>query len=470
MRRFSILIAGALALACLLVMNFGALRSQEGIDVVPGAGGSGSTQVIKTLNLTQADVRSVLMYLSSYGGVNIVASPSVEGNITVHLSNVTWREALDIILQTYNLVGINSDNYIRVVKASDYYTEKSAEEKSLSDRETMRPLETRIFSVKYNVASEIKSAVKGLLSARGTVDVDARTNSLIIRDLADNLARVTDLIGALDKETQQVKISAQLLEVESGFLREIGVDWRLVNQNYNSDSPPKIVNGQPSPDEAAIPPLFTDSPDRQTRAAEEGGVNGSSQVSSAKIGQFSISKIAKIGKENFNIRAVLATVESSNKGKIIAHPEVTTLDNVEAYIQMGQKIPIKQFDPSGNTIITFYDVGTKLRVTPHVTSENRILLHLVPERSSYQFDPNGVIINTQNAETNVVVENGETAVIGGLTNQEINTLKVGLPLLKDIPILGYLFGYNKRQVVTRDLVIFVTPTIVEKPVQAFNDK
>ena len=281
---------------------------------------------------------------------------------------------------------------------------------------------------------------------------------------------MTDLIGVLDKETQQVKISAQLLEVESGFLREIGVDWRIVNQNFNSDSPPKMVNGQPSPDEPAIPPLFTENPDRQNRANEEGSIGGTSQVSSAKIGQFSISKLAKIGKENFNVGAVLATVESSNKGKIIAHPEVTTLDNVEAYIQMGQKIPIKQFDPSGNTIITFYDVGTKLRVTPHVTSENRILLHLVPERSSYQFDPNGVIINTQNAETNVVVENGETAVIGGLTNQEINTLKVGLPLLKDIPVLGFLFGYNKRQVVTRDLVIFVTPTIVEKPVQAFNDK
>jgi type IV pilus assembly protein PilQ len=464
MRRFSILIASALALACLLVMNFGALRSQEGIDVVPGP--QGSPQVIKTLNLNQADIRSVLMYLSSYGGANIVASPSVEGNITVHLSNVTWRQALDIILQTYNLVGVDSDNYIRVVKAADYYNEKSAEEKNLSDRETLRPLETRIITVKFNVASEIKTAVKGLLSQRGTVDVDARTNSLIIRDLADNLNKVNDLIGALDKETQQVKISAQLLEVESGFLREIGVDWRIVNQNVRGETPPKTAGG----DELSGAPLFPENSPRQTYSSQEDRIGGADMVSTPRIGQFSVSKIAKIGNQSFNIGAILATVESSNKGKIIAHPEVTTLDNVEAYIQMGQKIPIKQFDPSGNTIITFYDVGTKLRVTPHVTSENRILLHLVPERSSYQFDPNGVIINTQNAETNVVVENGETAVIGGLTNQEINNLKVGLPLLKDIPILGYLFGYNKKQIVTRDLVIFVTPTIVEKPVQAFNDK
>ncbi len=461
MRRFSILIAAVLAMACLLVMNFGALRSQEGIDVTYGD--QGSPRIIKTLNLTQADIRSVLMYLSSYGGVNIVASPAVEGNITVHLSNVTWREALDIILHTYNLVGVKSKNYIRVVKAADYYAEKAAEEKSLQDRETMRPLETKIITVRYNVATELKTAVKGLLSPRGTVDVDPRTNSLIVRDLPDNLEKLEELVGTLDKETQQVKISAQLLEVESGFLRELGLDWRIVSANANPEVPPPSTN-------ADIPPLFPENPDRSVFADEEGRVGGASQVSTPKIGQFSISRIKKIGNQNFSIGAILATAEATNKGKIIAHPEVTTLDNVEAYIQMGQKIPIKQFDPSGNTIITFYDVGTKLRVTPHVTSENRILLHLVPERSSYQFDPNGVIINTQNAETNVVVENGETAVIGGLTNQEINTLRMGIPLLKDIPLIGYLFGYSKKQVTTRDLVIFVTPTIVEKPIQAFNDQ
>lgn len=457
MRRISIAIAAVLAMTCLVVINYGPLLSQEGIDVVPGT--QASPHVIKTLSLTQADIRSVLMYLSSYGGVNIVASPSVTGNVTVHLSNVTWKEALDIILQTYNLVSVESENYIRVVKADDYYLEKSAQEKHLQEQETMKPLTTRIVSVKYNVASEIKTAVKGLLSTRGTVDTDERTNSLIIRDLPENLNRIDELIGVLDKETEQVKISAQLLEVESGFLREIGVDWRIVNNVANNET-------NKTDDEFGISPLFPTNPDRQNYSEEEGRQFGTRQIAGDKLGQFSISRISG----DYNVGAILATVESSNKGKIIAHPEVTTLDNVEAYIQMGQKIPIKQFDPSGNTIITFYDVGTKLRVTPHVTSENRVLLHLIPERSSYQFDPNGVIINTQNAETNVVVENGETAVIGGLTNQEIKNLKVGLPFLKDIPVLGFLFGYNKKEVITRDLVIFVTPTIVDKPAQAFNDK
>ena len=416
-------------------------------------------KVIKNLTLTNADIKSVLMYLSSYSGVNIVASPSVQGNVTVRLSNVTWKEALNIILDTYVLVGVESENYIRVVNAADYYAEMAAEEKHLMEKESMVPLSTHIISIKYNVAGELEKAVKGLLSGRGTVDHDQRTNSLIIRDLPENLSRIDELISVLDKETKQIKISAQLLEVESGFLREIGVDWRIVNA-YGLDTPVEEVD----PDNE-IDPLFPENSDRQNYASEEMRVRGTRNVLTDKLGQFSFARLV----DDYTINGVLSTIESSDKGKIIAHPEVTTLDNVEAYIQMGQKIPIKQFDPSGNTIITFYDVGTKLRVTPHITSENRILLHLSPERSSYQFDPNGVVINTQHAETNVVVENGETAVIGGLTNQENNSIKTGLPILKDIPLLGFLFGYEKKETTTRDLVIFVTPTIIEPPIQAFNE-
>ncbi|MEE8417855.1 MAG: type IV pilus secretin PilQ [candidate division Zixibacteria bacterium] len=458
MRKISYLAAAALAVGCLMFVNIGALKSQQGMEITETE--MVAPRVIKTLSLTNADIRSVLMYISSYGGVNIVASPSVEGTITVRLSNVTWKEALDIILDTYNLVGVESKNYIRVIRAEDYYAEKSAEETHLQEQESMKPLTTHIVSIKFNVAEEIQTAVQGLLSPRGTVDVDRRTNSLVIRDLPEVLGRIDELIGVLDKETRQIKISAQLLEVESTFLREIGVDWRIVNQRFVEETP--IVD-----DEYIIDPLFTSNTERQSYAEEESRITGSGQMTADKLAQFSFARLIADG--DYSIGAILSAIESSNKGKIIAHPEITTLDNVEAYIQMGQKIPIKQFDPSGNTIITFYDVGTKLRVTPHITSENRILLHLVPERSSYQFDPNGVIINTQNAETNVVVENGETAVIGGLTNQEVKHLRVGLPILKDIPIIGFLFGFDKKEVISRDLVIFVTPTIVDLPVQAFND-
>jgi len=454
MRRISFWIALMAALGCVWFFNIGALQSQEEMDVSSATGGP---KVIKNLSLTNADIKSVLMYLSSYSGVNIVASPTVEGNVTLRLSNVTWKEALDIILETYVLVGVESENYIRVVKADDYYAEKAAEEKHLMDQQNMVPLSTRIITVKYNVASELSTAVKGLLSDRGSVNHDQRTNSLIIRDLPTNLRRVDELIAVLDKETKQIKIAAQLLEVESGFLREIGVDWRVINSR-GPDTPVEEDQG------LDIAPLFPSNPERQNFASEEGLVQGT-RLLSDRLAQFSFARLV----EDYTVNGILSTIEATNKGKIIAHPEVTTLDNVEAYIQMGQKIPIKQFDPSGNTIVQFYDVGTKLKVTPHITSESRILLHLNPERSSYQFDPNGIVINTQNAETNVVVENGETAVIGGLTNQETLTLRTGIPILKDIPLLGFLFGYDKKEVTTRDLVIFVTPTIIEAPMQAYSE-
>src|SRR5690606_31475191 len=164
--------------------------------------------------------------------------------------------------------------------------------------------------------------------------------------------------------------------------------------------------------------------------------------------------------DGWDLRATISALVSDGHGKIVAHPEITTVDNKEARIQMGQKIPIKQFDQAGNVVITFEEIGTLLRVTPHITEENKILMALRPERSSYQFDANGVIINTSNAETNVVVENGQTAVIGGLTTQDVINDVSGIPVLKDIPLLGALFRYERKKVENRDLVIFVTPTVV----------
>jgi len=166
--------------------------------------------------------------------------------------------------------------------------------------------------------------------------------------------------------------------------------------------------------------------------------------------------------EDFDLTGTVSALMKDNKAKLIASPVITTVDNKEALIQMGQKIPIKQFDASGNVVISFVEVGTILRVTPHITSENRILMNLKPERSSYQFDPNGVIINTNNAETNVVVGNGQPAVIGGLTSQEKKTNKTGLPVLKDLPVIGYLFSYSQDEIINRELVITVTPKIVKK--------
>jgi type II secretory pathway component GspD/PulD (secretin) len=382
-------------------------------------------KILKSLSLQNADVHSVLSFLAEEGKKNIVASPAVTGSITLSLKGVTWKQALEIICKTYNFALVENPDYIRVLPLQDYLTELTVTQKHEADQKTITSLETEIISVKNGTASELVKPLKASLSERGSIDVDQRTNSLIVKDIPENIARAKEMVKALDKETNQIKISAQLLEVETEALHQLGVDWSII-PNLKGNNQMTI------------------------------GQKGDKLIDDDKIGNFTYSTV----QSNFNLDATISAMVQTNKAKIVAHPEITTVDNKEAFIQMGQKVPIKQFDASGNTVITFVEVGTILKVVPHITSEGRILMKLSPERSSYQFDPNGVIINTNNAETNVVVDDGQTAVIGGLTTQEETKLQKGIPVLKNIPILGYLFGYTKKQIINHDLVIFVTPTVV----------
>jgi type IV pilus secretin PilQ/predicted competence protein len=383
-------------------------------------------RILKSLSLQNADVHSVLSFLAEEGKKNIVASPAVTGSITLSLKGVTWKEALEIICKTYNFALVENPDYIRVLPLQDYLAELTITQKHEADQKTITSLETEIISVKNGTASELVKPLKASLSDRGSIDVDQRTNSLIVKDIPENIARAKEMVKALDKETNQIKISAQLLEVQTSALDQLGVDWSVIPSlkgNNNMTISQKALDNM---------------------------------VDADRIGNFTYSTF----QTDFDLTAAISAMVQTNKAKIVAHPEITTVDNKEAFIQMGQKVPIKQFDASGNTVITFVQVGTILRVVPHITSEGRILMKLSPERSSYQFDPNGVIINTNNAETNVVVDDGQTAVIGGLTTQEETKLQKGIPILKNIPILGYFFGYTQKQITNHDLVIFVTPTVV----------
>lgn len=382
-------------------------------------------QILKSITLQNAEIHSVLSFLAEEGKTNIVASPSVTGTVSLSLKGVTWKQALEIITKTYNLAMIEEPGYIRVLPMQDYINEMTISQRHQADQKSLISLQTEIIPVKNGTAAEMVKSVKASLSERGVVDVDERTNSLIVRDIPENVNRVREMVNTLDKETDQIKISAQLLEVETGALTELGVDWTF------------------------IPSLEGNNDMTINQSANE-------LLEDDKIANFTYSTI----QTDFDLESAVSALVKNNKAKIVAHPEITTIDNKEAFIQMGKKVPIKQFDASGNTVITFVDVGTILKVVPHVTSEGRILMKLRPERSSYQYDANGVIINTNNAETNVVVDDGQTAVIGGLTTQEETKLQRGFPILKDIPLLGYLFSYTKKEIINHDLVIFVTPTIV----------
>jgi len=402
-----------------------------GLWAVVSAQSEGSPdEPIKNLQFQSADIRSVLRFLADYGKVNVVVAPEVEGTVTIKLSDVPWRTAMDIIGRTYGLSIVDEDaGYVRVLTAENYRKEQSESEKHKKEQRELVELETRILQISNSVSDEIVKTTKSLLTERGEAISDKRSNSIIIREVPANMDKVISYVKELDKPAKQIKISAQLLEVFTNDLKELGISW-VTEGIYTRNS--------------------------GVSYAQKGEVTA--RRSSEIAGRYTINALQK----GWSVEAIVEAIVSTGKGKIIAHPEITTVENKQAKIQLGQKVPVKQFDESGNVVIKFEEVGTILNVTPHITAENQILMWLKPERSTYQFDPNGVIINTSNAETNLIVENGQTAVIGGLTTLDEVTSEVGVPILKDIPIIGMLFKYKQTKNESRDLVIFVTPTIVEQ--------
>ncbi|GAB4317707.1 MAG: hypothetical protein Kow0074_06480 [Candidatus Zixiibacteriota bacterium] len=399
------------------------------LAIVLTAAQPAGAEPIESINFQNADIRSVLNFLAEYGGVNIVAAPAVQGQVTLNLKNVEWRQALTILAKTYSLKVVEEPGYYRVMLLADYLKEVQELERFEADKRQLVDLKTELVEIKHGNAKELVVPVKSLLTSRGKVDVDTRTNTLLITDEPGTVARITDFIGELDRETRQIKISARLLEVSSEYLEEIGIDWSIVTSGADS---------------------------RNRTYTNEASTDMGSRVSDpAAVYKFSTLQ------RDWSLDATLQAIVNSGNGRILAQPEVTTVENKEARIQMGQKVPIKQFSASGDVVITFEEVGTILSVTPHITSSDHILLNLRPERSSFSFEAAGVIINTNNANTNVVVANGQTAVIGGLTTEDEVSTRVGVPVLMDIPVIGRLFSYERKDVRTRDLVVFVTPEIVD---------
>ena len=398
------------------------VMAQEQDSVAPVA----PEEPIKNLQFQAADVHSVLTILADFGGVNVVVAPDVSGTVTIKLDNIGWRQAMDIIGRTYGLAVVDEEaGYIRVLLEEKHRKEVTERQKHLQSKRELAELQTKIVRISNSTSGDIVAAVSSLLSDRGKATSDPRSNSIILQEIPTNIDLVIEYISELDRPARQIKISTQILEISTDGLQELGLQW-IIDGFGTSDNPKQKFE--------VLANRTTDPFGRYTMSALHNG---------------------------WTIDAIVGAIQKSGKGKIVAHPEITTVDNKEARIQMGQKVPIKQFDESGNVVIKFEEVGTILKVTPHITAENQILMHLMPERSTYQFDPNGVIINTSNAETNVIVSNGQTAVIGGLTTADEVETVTGVPILMDIPILGFLFRYSNTRTENRDLVIFVTPTIVE---------
>jgi type IV pilus assembly protein PilQ len=355
----------------------------------------------------------------------------------------TWQETLDIICNMNDLTWVIQDKYISIQRLSTY----QAKQKKLADEENQAeqnaPLVRKNFQVHHAKADELVKVLESMKSNRGKISVVERTNSIIVYDTESKIEQMGNALTELDVETLQIMITAKLVVVNSELARELGVDWTAA-----------VGSATLTPGTASL---------------ASGATAGSSRISGA-IQSFPNGTSPAVSKANTaitaslldnNLQIAISNLMGDASTEVLASPQVSTLDNTEAQVFMGDKVSIRVIDDSGESSTKMVETGIKLTVTPHVSGDNRILLDLHPENNSYGYDEKGeVVISTQEAKTKVVVADGETVVIGGLTRNENTESESGIPFLKDIPLLGNLFKYSRKSITKKDLVIFVTPRII----------
>ncbi len=393
-----------------------------------GGGGLGMGSRKITLDAQGADIKTVLRSISDFAGINIVSGPDVEGDVYVHIKDSPWEEALDILLKAHGYGYREEYGMIRVAPMDRLNKEELEQQTAERKKEELLPLINRIIFVNNSNADEISNALGNVVSKRGKLDVDKGSNALIVNDIERNCDKIEEMVRELDQKTFQVDINAKLVEVDVEATREFGINWGLLNLHKSGL-----------------------------------GATGSAEVNEGialAAGTLKFGTVRSWGE----LSTILEMLEKTNKANIISNPRITTMDNREASILVGKEIPLIVADEAGNPITELTKIGIMLKVIPHVNADETITLDLHPEVSELQSESTaqgGVIIATSEADTRVVVRNGETAVIGGLIKKVETDLVHGIPVLKDIPYLGYLFSSKSKAEKKQELVIFVTPTIVE---------
>jgi len=387
-----------------------------------------------SLDVQGADVRTVLRSIAEFGKVNIIPDRDVEGPTNVRLVQVPWRQALDMVCESAGLTAINRDvDVIRVAPRKVLLDEEVDRNSAARKREELLPLQTAIFVVKYANADELQKSVAFALSSRGSSQVDTRTNSVLVTDIPDRLTQVGKMIHDLDTETLQVDITAKIVDVDVTTARQFGISWDLNNAHWTKGR----VSGSIAHDTPIANP-----------------------TTSLKFGMV---------RSWADIDARIQAMESANKANIISNPSITTVNNRKARILVGKEVPLITLDTSGNPITELKKVGITLEVTPYINSENRVTMDLHPEvsdLSSQATVQGGIIFSTSEADTRVMVADGETAVIGGLISSNETNFETGIPILRSIPFIGALFRSSDVRKDRRELLIFVTPRIVPRMASA----
>jgi type IV pilus assembly protein PilQ len=404
-----------------------------------------------SLDFDGTDLRAVLTALAKEGGINIYIDPRVTGTVTTTLTDLPWDEAFDLIASTNGLGYVQRGSVVRVAPLSVLAEEEAARRKVDDERALAGELRTVTKVLSYAKAKDIQALVKDtILSRRGLVQVDERTNMIIITDLDSSLQRAFELIATLDVPQQQVEIEARIVQTSREFARQVGVQWGVSGRMS-----PDLGNtsGLTFPNQGSVSGrLGVQGPDGVGTAVNQGVTNPTSAIG------------LSLGAVNgaINLDVALSALERSGKGRILSTPRVSTQNNIEAEIMQGVQIPIQTV--ANNTVtVTWKDAALILRVLPQITSANTVIMRIVVENGSPDFSravQGNPPINSQRANTQVRVVNGDTTVIGGIFLSTEQATQSRTPGLGNVPILGWLFKRNEISDESRELLIFITPRII----------
>lgn len=445
-----------------------------------------------SLDFQDIEVRRVLQLLADFTGINMVAADTVQGNITLRLKDVPWDQALDIILKTKNLDKRRNGNVIWIAPVAELIKAEEEEAKAIAQSVKLAPLQTEYIQLNYAKAADIEKlitdgknasnsrggtnsgsgadplgdSVGSLLSPRGTVSVDPRTNTLIINDTAEKIDQIRGMIDLLDVSVKQVMIEARIVRATTDFTKEMGVKWGILSQGIMNNNH-LLVGGSDTTLWNLREPEFDDERGGYTYEIERPqNLNVDLGVTSPGASRIAFGLISL---SDFMLDLELSALQADGYGEVISTPKVLTADKQQAKVASGTQIPYQSAEGGGaNAVSTteFIDATLSLDVTPSITPDGKVQMNLnITSDSPGTPTPTGQLtINKNSINTNVLVDNGETVVLGGIFEQQTANQQTKVPFLGDIPYLGRLFRKDIKSDNKRELLIFVTPRIVNDSV------
>jgi type IV pilus assembly protein PilQ len=424
------------------------------------------------LDFKGADIHNILRLLADVGQVNVIVADDVRGEVTIKMRDVPWDQALDVVLRSKGLGSVREGNLLRVAPLALLEKELEAEiarQKQIAD---VLPIETRLIGVSYAEANQLMDKIRDLLSPRGKVSEDHRTNTLIVSDVTKNLQLIEDLVRNLDTQTSQVTIEARIVEADTNFARQIGVQWggtAFADTAHGNPTglvfPYNVGIGGGADDGSS--PLGGLVPGPRTGTGTVGSpnflVNMPAPAGLGTGSAIGLTLGSVAGAFNLNLR--LSAMESTGTVRIVSSPRVTTMDNVQAYIEQGVSIPVSVVSAMGAQT-QFVDAKLMLSVKPHVTNEGTISMVINVTRNEPDFVNTGArgdpSIQKKEAKTTMLVRDGDTAVIGGIYTRNTGLSNARVPFFSDIPVLGWFFRNRKENDNRSEFLVFITPRIVNR--------